>query len=179
MGGALSAFEMVGAGVALLASALSAWTDLRTGRIPNLLTIGALTLGLATRAAWQGTAGLLAAAVGALVAGLVPLLLFRARSMGGGDVKLLAALGALLGARLGLEVELTAFSIGAIQGVALWLGRGELSRGLCRVLRLLVHPFGAARGAESGKVAFSATEIRFAPAIFCAVAVVVGRAVAW
>jgi len=169
----------IGAGLALVMAGAAAWTDLRTGRIPNGLTVSGLVTGFSCGLAAHGPHGLVAAAVGALVVGLIPLLLFRFSALGGGDVKLLAALGALLGARLGLEVEITAFGLGALEGLVLWLWRGELRHGLARVLRLVTHPLSATRGAEAGGVVLRTTEIRFAPAILVAAAVVIARALVW
>ena len=70
------------------------FTDLRSRRIPNLLTIPALGLALVV-AAVHGN--LLAAIVGALLAGaafVLPALLYGKGTAGGGDVKLAAFVGA-------------------------------------------------------------------------------------
>jgi Flp pilus assembly protein protease CpaA len=45
--------------------------------------------------------------------GAVPLLLFRLKAIGGGDVKLLATVGAQLGPLLGLELSFAAFVVAA------------------------------------------------------------------
>ena len=71
-------------------------TDLRTSRIPNLLTFSAAAAGLA----WHAFGGWapLASALGGLALGLLLFLpIYLLRGMGAGDVKLLAALGAWLG----------------------------------------------------------------------------------
>ena len=85
--------------------------DLRTRRVPNALTFGTGAAGLAL--AFFGGSGLGAAAVAGGLIGLALMLpgdLFGAT--GGGDVKLLAAFGTLLGPR----ETFTAFIAMAIAG---------------------------------------------------------------
>ena len=69
--------------------------------------------------------------------GLVPYVLFRARAMGGGDVKLFAALGAVTGYDLfvGLRIELAAFATALI--AVLW-SHARAQR-LSQTLRSSVH----------------------------------------
>lgn len=91
--------------------------DLRTRRIPNLLTVGALALALALRAVLGG--GMLVEGVqGAALALAVTFPLFAVRALGGGDVKLLMAAGALLGP----AATLVALLLSAVVGWVLALG---------------------------------------------------------
>jgi prepilin peptidase CpaA len=103
--------------IALLATALAAAWDLRLRRIPNWLTLGTLTAGLVLNTGRAGLAGLLLAVAGLFAAGFPALVLFRLRAMGGGDVKLLAACGSLLGPSPGLELFLASAIVGG--GMAL------------------------------------------------------------
>jgi prepilin peptidase CpaA len=80
--------------VALLACA--AWFDVRVRRIPNALTVTGLVVALALRAL-VGPDALLAGVAGAGLALLVALPPFALRALGGGDVKLLAAVGGFMG----------------------------------------------------------------------------------
>lgn len=73
---------------------LGAGWDLRYGRIPNWLTYPTLLLGLALNAQ-QGR--LLPSLAGLACAGGLFLAVWLAGKMGGGDVKLMAALGAMAG----------------------------------------------------------------------------------
>jgi prepilin peptidase CpaA len=76
----------------------AAWWDLTTTRIPNWLTMAGVTAALLLRAPFgleslvRGLEGLALA----LAIGLVP---YALRAIGGGDVKLLAGVGAFLGLR--------------------------------------------------------------------------------
>ncbi|MDH5254786.1 MAG: prepilin peptidase [Gammaproteobacteria bacterium] len=73
------------------------WIDARTRRIPNVLVGATLLAAFAVQIGSNGTTGAGLAIAGAAV-GLVALLpLYLAGAMGAGDVKFMAALGALLG----------------------------------------------------------------------------------
>ena len=71
--------------------------DLRTRHVPNALTGAAAAVGVALAVTGFGRVGMVAAVVGGLIglALMLPGYLFGAT--GGGDVKLLAAIGTLLG----------------------------------------------------------------------------------
>jgi prepilin peptidase CpaA len=74
-----------------------AWSDIRTQRIPNYLTLGCLVAGLGYQLGFHGFSGLLDGFLG-IGLGFGLLICFYARGgMGAGDVKALAALGAWLG----------------------------------------------------------------------------------
>jgi prepilin peptidase CpaA len=72
-------------------------TDVRSRKIPNVLTFGAAAVGVIFHLAVGGLTGAGTAAAGWLVGVLLFLPFFLLRGMGAGDVKLLAALGAWLG----------------------------------------------------------------------------------
>jgi prepilin peptidase CpaA len=75
----------------------AAATDIQWRRIPNWLTLSLMTAGLA-RAAWMhGWTGIGNAGAGLLVGGGLGFVLFAISALGGGDVKLLAAIGSWLG----------------------------------------------------------------------------------
>jgi len=123
--------------VALVLAALAAWLDARRGRIPNWLTLPALALAPLSHALFaraQHTvfglpAPLFAAGCSlssALIAGLVPFLLFKLKLAGAGDAKLLAALGALLLPDVGLAAEFSAFAAAAFFVPARLAYRGTL-----------------------------------------------------
>jgi prepilin peptidase CpaA len=138
-----------------------------------------LALGLALGIAAGSGAGLLLAMAGALVTALVPLLLFKMNAMGGGDVKLLAALGAVVGAEAGLEIEMLAFGIGAVWGLWIWLRKGLLKDGIRSLAGLALGPLGKGLRSSEGAVAARAVSMRFGPAIVLATLAVVMNSIPW
>jgi len=165
----MTPFEL--AAVAITATA--AVCDLRTGHIPNWLTLGSLlgaTVAHATLGALAGGVSELlyrggVALLGVCVCAAVPLLIFWRGGMGGGDVKLFAALGALCSARAGLLAELCSFVI-AVAWVPVQLAyEGRLFRSLGNALVLLPNVF-RPRSARRPLSAELVTWIRLAPAIF-------------
>ncbi|MBT8492174.1 MAG: A24 family peptidase, partial [Deltaproteobacteria bacterium] len=82
-------------------AAVAATTDVRRGVIPNWLTLPVL---VGMPVVWLVSHGPVAMAYSILSAAacaLVPFVLYRFGAAGGGDVKLLAGLGALVGLDLG------------------------------------------------------------------------------
>ena len=76
---------------------IAAWLDLRSRRIPNLLTAGGLLAGLSLGFAGGHLGGLLDSIAGAGTGLVLFLPLYVAGAMGAGDVKLLASAGSFLG----------------------------------------------------------------------------------
>ena len=95
--------------------------DLRRRRVPNWLTAAGLAGGLGC-AAWGGWRGLGMAAAGAAVGFLILLPFHWCGAMGGGDVKLMAAYGALLGPSGILLAALLASGFGGLcaAGALVW-----------------------------------------------------------
>jgi prepilin peptidase CpaA len=114
-------------------------TDVRTRRIPNVLTFGAALGGFLIQVLAGGFQGALAAAGGWLVGTLLFLPFFLLRGMGGGDVKLLAGIGAWLGP--GETLWLAAYSAlaGGALGVIVALARGYLRTALRNVYFMLTY----------------------------------------
>lgn len=124
---------------ALALAAVAAWSDARRGRVPNWLTLPVLAAAPVTHALLArsqapvlGLPAPIFAAIwslsAALLAGLVPFLLFKARLAGAGDAKLLAALGALLLPEFALAAEFSAFAAAAFFVTARLAYRGDLFR---------------------------------------------------
>jgi prepilin peptidase CpaA len=87
-------------------------TDVRTRRIPNLVCGLGMVAGLVLNTIHGGSAGLLASASGLLVAVALLLFPFAMGGLGGGDVKMMGAIGALLGPRTTLEGLLVGLMFG-------------------------------------------------------------------
>jgi prepilin peptidase CpaA len=103
----------------VLVALMGAVTDVRSARIPNRITYSALVAALVLRTALLGWSGLKSGTVGMLVAGGLFLLLFVMGAMGGGDMKLMAAVGAWVGSTQVVTLILAA----ALAGGVLALGR--------------------------------------------------------
>jgi prepilin peptidase CpaA len=130
----------------LLALLLAATvTDLRTRRIPNLLTVPAMVLGLALHAANGGWDGLLLA-LGGLGLGLGLMLVpFLFGVMGAGDVKLMAAAGAFLGAGAVLKAFVFTSLAGGVYALAVLALRPALLARALGALRDSLRLFLATR----------------------------------
>ena len=116
----------------------SAAADLRTRRVPNWLTLGIAGLGF-TFAAAHLTSTTLAGAAGGFVVGLVLMLPGHfVGATGAGDVKLLAAVGTLLGPT-GVAVAFMYTAIlGGVLAVAVAVHRGRLQDTLQETATLVV-----------------------------------------
>jgi prepilin peptidase CpaA len=111
---------VIGAGVAATV------IDIRQRRVPNVLTMGLASAGLLLAMTGFGTETV-GGALGGLALGLALLLpahVFGAT--GAGDVKLLAAFGALLGPGGVFEAFLRAAILGGVMALAVALWRGRL-----------------------------------------------------
>ncbi|HTV18064.1 MAG TPA: A24 family peptidase [Polyangiaceae bacterium] len=164
-------------------SVAAVW-DFRTGHIPNWLTLGGLGVGFVLHVAVHlvdlsgsglvsaALAGVFNAMLGVFLCGLPPYVLFRMDAMGGGDVKLLAAVGAFVGPTLGLELELSAFVAMALFAPIRLAYEGKLLAVLGNTLVLIANPFlPKARRREVPRELMTAIE--FGPAVFVANVVVV------
>ena len=122
---------------ALAVGVIACITDLRARRIPNVLTFGAAAAGFSYQFWSQGASGALHSAGGWLLGVAVFLPLFLLRGMGGGNVKLVGALGAWLGARDVLWVALYAALAGGVMAVIIAAWHRRLQRSAGSVLMLL------------------------------------------
>ncbi len=125
--------EMYFVGGAFVCALLAAAWDLRKGRIPNRLTYGWAVAALLLRAILFGWRGIGDGIAGGFASGAVFFLFFLVRAMGGGDVKLMAAVGCLAGVRHALPILLASAIAGGILAVGYMI---SYRRGL-RTLRNL------------------------------------------
>lgn len=136
--------------------------DLRTRRVPNGLTASLACAGLVLAASGLGPIGF----GSALLAGAVGLVLMLpghlAGATGGGDVKLLAAAGTLLGPSATFRAFAFTLMAGAALALAVALARGQLGPTVRRTLRLV-----SSGGASAGEIrnAGAGNRIPYAPAI--------------
>jgi prepilin peptidase CpaA len=112
---------------------VAAVIDFRQFRVPNLLTIPLCVSGLVFHLVLGGVPGLRASAEGLMVGGLLLVLFYILGVMGAGDVKLLAGVGAWLGATNTFYVFLVAAIAAGIHSVAVF----ALQRRLGQMLAFL------------------------------------------
>ena len=101
----------------------AAWSDFRTRRIPNVLTVAGAVSGLALHVWYSGLPGALTSIEGLLVGLGLFIMFFFAGGMGAGDVKLLAAIGALLGPQSLILVFVLTGLLGGVAAAAVIVWR--------------------------------------------------------
>src|SRR3954469_11993081 len=122
--------------VLLLALAVScAVTDLWKGRIYNAVTYPAIAAGFVLQVALHGPSGLVLALGGFAVGFFPAFLLFALGGMGGGDVKLLGAIGVFAGPVPTTEILVFAFLVGGFFALVKLAWQGTLLRTMWRTLR--------------------------------------------
>jgi prepilin peptidase CpaA len=155
-----------GIAVTLGTAIIAGVCDWRTSRIPNALTYSAIAIGLGLAVLTDSDAALWGLVTGAGIG----LLLFVSGGLGGGDVKLIAAIGTLLGASRIIEVVAIAIAIAALLALAI-VARAGLHRDLRAHLRVSLTSMavpGAPRTSAGPNL-----RVQFAPALAVATALVV------
>jgi prepilin peptidase CpaA len=112
------------AGAVAVAATGAIW-DIRTYRIPNVLTYSAMMLGIAIHIFVEGRIGIVKGLLGLLVGGGIFFFLYVLRTMGAGDVKLMAAVGAFAGPSAVAAIALYSAIAGGVMAlfVAVWKRR--------------------------------------------------------
>jgi len=124
---------------ALLVAGVACMTDLRSRRIPNVLTFGAASTALMAHVVAGGGHGLWLAIAGWVLGAAVFFLPFALGGLGAGDVKLLAALGAILGPGMVIWVALYSGVAGGVLAIIVAARYGYLRKAWRNVQLLLMH----------------------------------------
>jgi prepilin peptidase CpaA len=152
-------------------AAIAALTDLFRHRIYNWTTYPGILTALAVNALEPGAIGLEESLKGLFACGLIMLACLVFFPIGGGDVKLIALLGAFLGLRLGLEAMLWTFVLGSVLGIALLIWRIGVvrlaARGVQQVWWLVRYRLW--RPLSEGERRHLQSRLMLAPAAFVAV----------
>ena len=127
--------QIVSLGLAIVACG---W-DLRTRRIPQLITLGGALAGIVYHAAHGGWSAGAASAMGWLVGIAIFIVPFALGGLGAGDVKLLGAIGAWLGPMNAVWVGLYAGAAGGILAIFVALTHGYLFQAVGNVGVLLAY----------------------------------------
>ncbi len=131
--------------IVLILVAIAAWTDLRERKLYNWNTYSGMLIGLAMHALPGSPIALTDSLAGWLACGFLMLLCFVLMPVGGGDVKLLAMIGAGLGLEDGLNALLWTFTLGAISALAsvIWqVGAWTILQGAVHRAALLIRAKG-------------------------------------
>ncbi len=123
----------------LVIGVIASFWDLRTGRIPNLLTLGGAVAAIGVHLVTDGPAGAAWSAGGWLVGCALFLPVFLLGGMGAGDVKLLAALGAWVGPADALRVAFFTAIAGGLMALVVAAAHGYLRRALRNIWTLLTY----------------------------------------
>jgi prepilin peptidase CpaA len=111
---------------------VASWIDLKQHRIPNLLTLSVLIIGISLQFLLHGWEGLIYSLGGLAVGFLIFIPFYIKGGMGAGDVKLMAAIGAFLGFNGALlAVGLSLFA-GSVMGIFLLVILGGVKAAMHR-----------------------------------------------
>jgi prepilin peptidase CpaA len=125
------------AGAVILATT-AAWTDLRSRRIPNWLTVPGAVVGIAASTALGRWGGMKASLLG-LGLGLALLLPFvLLRSLGAGDWKLAGALGAFTGPGLLVDLLLGSIFVAGVMALVLIIYKRRLGQTVRNIGHILI-----------------------------------------
>jgi prepilin peptidase CpaA len=127
-------------GVAAVTASLAALVDVRSRRIPNWISGGALVAGFVVHGWQAGFSGILMSLAGAALGFAILLPLYAIHAMGAGDVKLLAGLGALVGPQVLVSVAIYAAIAGGAIALVILARRHRLPVFLHDVLVLRRPP---------------------------------------
>ena len=119
--------------VLLLLVAIAAVYDIRFRRIPNWLVLTGLLLGLGLNTFLLQWSGVRASLLGISLAFLIYFPLYLLRGMGAGDVKLMAAIGAIVGPANWFGIFIVSALLGGIAAVILLMARGRLANSLWNI----------------------------------------------
>jgi prepilin peptidase CpaA len=108
---------------------IAAIIDLRTQKIPNLLTYPAMIFALSYHSAINGFEGLIFSASGLLIGTLLLIIPFFMRGMGAGDAKMLGAVGSFLGVKATFGAFIFVALAGGIYSLAIILIRRDVFKG--------------------------------------------------
>jgi prepilin peptidase CpaA len=112
--------------IACIYISIAFYTDIRWMIIPNWLTLSAAIVGIMVQTLLHHWAGLTTSILGLIVCFVITLGLYAIKGIGAGDVKGIAALGAIMGLQFTLYVLAIAFIYAGIVGVFILAFRGTI-----------------------------------------------------
>jgi len=128
-------------GLAVALALIAGWTDWRSRRIPNWLTVPGFLAGVAANVLVNGLAGLKASLLGAGFGLLVLLPFVFLRSIGAGDWKLAGALGAFVGWEVLGNLLMGSILVAGIMALGLVIYKRRFKETMRNIGRLLASIF--------------------------------------
>ena len=123
--------------MAVILAIVAGFTDWRSRRIPNWLTVSGLLVGIAANVAASGITGLKTSLLGAGLGLLLLLPFVFLRSLGAGDWKLAGALGAFVGPGVLVDLLMGSIFVAGIMALCLVIYKRRLLDTLRNIGRLL------------------------------------------
>ena len=152
--------------ILLLLLILAVIYDQREQRIPNILTLTGLILGIIWNIYTNGLLGIMFSLQGFVVGITLLFIPFALRGMGAGDVKLLGMVGAFKGALFAFHTFIAMALWGGLIAVILLINKGQLGKTLGRLWGgLLMHLFKVRKMQESIQSSNSGISFPYALAI--------------
>lgn len=102
---------------------LAVVSDIRTYKIKNSITLSFIVIGLLTNTLFNGYEGMIFSLKGILFPVVILIWLFALKMLGAGDIKLLSAIGSILGSKFVLQDVLYSFISGGVMAVIIMLIR--------------------------------------------------------
>lgn len=119
---------MLRLGLVAFVGGAAIWDDLTRRRISNWICVAALTGGFAVQCFESGWKGAWSALLGMITGAAIFLVFYLLGGMGGGDIKLMAGFGAVLGVRGIVEASFWTAACGGLLAAGLLLTRAVRSR---------------------------------------------------
>src|SRR5437016_8879445 len=116
---------------------IAAFSDVKTKRIPNWITIPGFAFGLILQCWYGGWHGGIASITGAMVGFGIFIVLYLFAHMGAGDVKLFSAVGAFVGPQTLIIIFVLTALLGGVAALALAAARGRLRQTIERTATLV------------------------------------------
>ena len=123
---------------AVVLALVAGYTDLRSRRIPNWLTVPAFAAALVVNIVVGRWGGLKNSLLGTLLAFALLLPFFLLRSLGAGDVKFAVALGAFTGPRALVDILIGSVFIAGIMALALIIYERRLLQSMRNMAHILI-----------------------------------------
>ncbi len=124
-------------GTAIALALIAGWTDWRSRRIPNWLTVTGFLVGVLVNVAVGGWLGLKTSLLGAGLGLLVLLPFVFLRSLGAGDWKLAGALGAFVGWEAMANLLMGSVFVAGVMALVLVIYKRRFKQTLRNIWRLL------------------------------------------